>query len=105
MIIGVDRLDYTKGLETGSTPTPNSHDQPELHEQVFLLPDRHQSREDVDTYQEIRPAGRAIGRINGDYATMDWVPVRYVNASHRRDELAGLTGRRRLGWSRRCATA
>jgi trehalose 6-phosphate synthase len=92
MIIGVDRLDYTKGLEDRFDAYAQFlADHPEAHEQVFLLQIATKSREDVDTYQEIRSRlDAAIGRINGDYATMDWVPVRYVNASHRRDELAGM---------------
>src|SRR5690606_40114837 len=30
------------------------------------------------------------GRINGAFATVDWVPIRYANRSYRRDELAGI---------------
>ncbi|MGH7968660.1 MAG: trehalose-6-phosphate synthase, partial [Limisphaerales bacterium] len=42
-------------------------------------------------YQEIRSKLEALtGHINGRFATIDWVPLRYVNAAHRRDELAGI---------------
>lgn len=37
------------------------------------------------------------GRINGAYATIDWVPLRYVNRSYRRDELAGVYRAAHLG--------
>jgi trehalose 6-phosphate synthase len=45
----------------------------------------------VQAYQEIRARLDGVsGRINGAFATVDWVPIRYVNRAHRRDELAGI---------------
>jgi len=92
MIVGVDRLDYSKGLEErfyGYEQLLIDH--PELREQVFLLQIAPTSRDDVDSYQEMRGELEGLsGRINGEFGTMDWVPVRYVNKSHRRDELAGI---------------
>jgi len=92
MIIGVDRLDYSKGLEERFVAYDQMlADHPDLAEQVFLLQIATPSRDAVEAYQEIRARLDAIsGRINGAYATVDWVPIRYVNRSHRRDELAGL---------------
>ena len=92
MIIGVDRLDYSKGLEERFLAYEQMlADHPDLAEQVFLLQIATPSRDAVEAYQEIRARLDAIsGRINGAYATVDWVPIRYVNRSHRRDELAGL---------------
>jgi trehalose 6-phosphate synthase len=92
MIVGVDRLDYSKGLEERFLAYEQLlSDNPELGEKVFLLQIATPSREGVDTYQEIRSKLEALtGRINGRFATMDWVPIRYVNATHRRDELAGI---------------
>jgi len=92
MIVGVDRLDYSKGLEERFLAYEQLlADNPELSEKVFLLQIATPSREGVDTYQEIRSKLEALtGRINGKFATMDWVPIRYVNATHRRDELAGV---------------
>ena len=37
------------------------------------------------------------GRINGEYATADWVPVRYVNKGYPRDALAGMYRAARVG--------
>jgi trehalose 6-phosphate synthase len=92
MIIGVDRLDYSKGLEERFLAYEQVlADHPDLAEQVFLLQIATPSRDAVEAYQEIRARLDAIsGRVNGAYATVDWVPIRYVNRSHRRDELAGL---------------
>ena len=48
-------------------------------------------RERVDTYRAIRGQLDALsGRINGEYADIDWVPIRYVNRGYPRGELAGI---------------
>jgi trehalose 6-phosphate synthase len=92
MIVGVDRLDYSKGLEErllGYERFLNDHE--DMREKVFMLQIAPPSRNEVDTYQDLRSHLDGLsGRINGEFATMDWVPVRYVNRAHRRDELAGI---------------
>jgi trehalose 6-phosphate synthase len=92
MIIGVDRLDYSKGLEERFLAYEELlGNSPELQERVFLLQVATPSRDEVTAYQEIRARLDAVsGRINGAYATVDWVPIRYVNRSYPRDELAGM---------------
>jgi trehalose 6-phosphate synthase len=92
MILGVDRLDYSKGLEERFLAYEQCLvDNPDLCEKVFLLQIATLSREVVDAYQDIRSRLESLsGRINGRFATMDWVPIRYVTATHRRDELAGV---------------
>ncbi|MDE2486114.1 MAG: alpha,alpha-trehalose-phosphate synthase (UDP-forming) [Alphaproteobacteria bacterium] len=91
MIIGVDRLDYSKGIEERFLAYENLlalH--PDLHERVFMLQIATLTREDVSAYQDLRARLDTVsGRINGAYATVDWVPLRYVNRRYRRDELAG----------------
>ena len=67
------------------------HDHPDLRREVMLLQIAPISRDEVEAYQDLR--GRLdglIGRINGAYAEMDFTPIRYVNRSYRRDELAGV---------------
>jgi trehalose 6-phosphate synthase len=92
MIVGVDRLDYSKGLPErllGYEHFLASH--PEMLEQVFLLQIAPTSRDEVEAYQDIRIELETLsGRINGELGTVDWVPIRYVNSSQRRDELAGI---------------
>lgn len=91
-ILGVDRLDYSKGLEERFLAYEQMlADHPELHEHVLMLQIATLSREDVDTYQDLRAKLDTVsGRINGAYASIDWVPLRYVNRAYRRDELAGI---------------
>lgn len=92
MLLGVDRLDYSKGLEERF----NAYDRllttyPEQQEKVFFLQVATPSRDDVATYQDLRARLDTIsGRINGAYSSVEWTPLRYVNRSYRRDELAGV---------------
>jgi len=99
MILGVDRLDYSKGLEERFTAYETLlESSPELHGQVFLLQIATRSRDDVDAYQDLRARLDTIsGKINGAYATVDWVPLRYVNRPYRRDELAGIYAASHIG--------
>lgn len=92
LIIGVDRLDYSKGLEERFL----AYDQflrnhPDHQGKVFFLQIATPSRGEVNAYQGIREKLDSMsGHINGEHATVDWVPLRYVNRSYRRDELAGM---------------
>jgi trehalose 6-phosphate synthase len=99
LIVGVDRLDYSKGLEErflGFERFLASH--PDLRREVLMLQIAPVSREGVEAYQEIRGRLDALsGRINGEYADIDWAPVRYVNKNYRRDELGGIYRAARVG--------
>ncbi len=99
MIVGVDRLDYSKGLEQRLLGYEQFlHDNPEMRGEVFLLQVTPISRDEVDTYQDIRGRLDALaGRINGEYADMDWQPIRYLNRTYRRDQLAGVYRAARVG--------
>ena len=92
MIVGVDRLDYSKGLEERFLAYEQFlTDQEAQREKVFLLQIATVSRDSVEAYQDLRARLDAIsGRINGTFATVDWVPLRYVNSGYRQDELAGI---------------
>lgn len=99
MILGVDRLDYSKGLQErflGYERFLSSH--PDMSEKVFLLQIAPPSRADVASYQEIRSHLDALsGRINGEYASAEWVPIRYVNKGYARNDLAGIYRAARVG--------
>jgi trehalose 6-phosphate synthase len=99
LIVGVDRLDYSKGLEErflGFERLLSEHQ--ELRREVLMLQIAPVSREGVEAYQEIRARLDSLsGRINGEYADIDWAPFRYVNRNYRRDELAGIYGAARVG--------
>jgi len=99
MIVGVDRLDYSKGLEErflGYERFLIEH--PEERKEVFLLQIAPPSRVSVESYQRIRQSLEGLsGRINGEYADVDWVPVRYVNQGYPRDQLAGIYRAAKIG--------
>jgi trehalose 6-phosphate synthase len=99
LIVGVDRLDYSKGLEERFVGFEHFlADNPDLRREVLMLQIAPVSRESVEAYQEIRGRLDALsGRINGEYADIDWAPFRYVNRNYRRDELAGVYGAARVG--------
>src|SRR5690606_24313267 len=69
MIVGVDRLDYSKGLADRFLGYERLlAARPDLHEQIFLLQIAPPSRADVQSYQEIRASLDSLsGRINGEY--------------------------------------
>jgi trehalose 6-phosphate synthase len=99
LIVGVDRLDYSKGLEERFLGFERFLQQnPDLRREVLMLQIAPASREAVEAYQEIRNRLDALsGRINGEFADVDWAPFRYVNKTYRRDELAGIYGAARVG--------
>jgi trehalose 6-phosphate synthase len=92
MIVGVDRLDYSKGLEErflGYERFLLEH--PDERKELFLLQIAPPSRGSVESYQKIRSSLEGLaGRINGALADLDWVPIRYVNQGYPRDVLAGV---------------
>ena len=91
MIVGVDRLDYSKGLEERFRGYQRFlEENPDERKEVFLLQIAPPSRAAVGTYQQIRANLEGLsGRINGEHADLDWVPIRYVNRNYPRDVLAG----------------
>jgi trehalose 6-phosphate synthase len=99
LIVGVDRLDYSKGLEErflGFERLLVAH--PDLRREVLMLQIAPVSREGVEAYQEIRARlDELSGRINGEFSDLDWAPFRYVNKNYRRDELAGIYRAARVG--------
>lgn len=99
LIVGVDRLDYSKGLEerfNGYARLLKDHG--ECHRNVVLLQIAPPSRGEVESYQEIRATLDALaGRINGEYSDVDWTPIRYVNQGYPRDRLAGIYRSAKIG--------
>lgn len=92
LLLGVDRLDYSKGV-------------PERLEAFERLLERHErwrrrvsmvqvsvpTRADVPGYAELRErVENLVGRINGRFGDADWVPVRYLYRSYSHAVLAQL---------------
>jgi trehalose 6-phosphate synthase len=99
LIIGVDRLDYSKGLLQRFHAYAHLLERaPELHRQVSFLQIAPTSRGAVPEYRRIRrDLERAAGHINGMYAAPDWVPIRYVNQSFPHSLLTGYYRYARVG--------
>ncbi|MFI4933995.1 MAG: trehalose-6-phosphate synthase [Caulobacterales bacterium] len=99
LILGVERLDYSKGLEErlyGFERFLNDH--PDMARQVLYLQVAPTSREEVEAYQDLRARVEAMcGHINAAWADMDWAPIQYVNRPFGRDELAGLYRAAKVG--------
>jgi trehalose 6-phosphate synthase len=91
LIIGAERLDYTKGLPERLRGYAALLDNwPEHQNRVTYLQVAARSREDVETYKDLkREIEHLAGLINGDHAGVDWTPVRYVGRAVPRDTLAG----------------
>lgn len=98
-MIGVDRLDYSKGIPQRFRAFQYLlENDPSLIEQVMLLQIAPPTRESVDAYQQIREETEHLaGRINGQFATVNWTPIRFIHRPIPRNELAGLYRQARVG--------
>jgi trehalose 6-phosphate synthase/phosphatase len=92
IVLGVDRLDYTKGLPEKIQALERLLElHPEHRERVVLLQIAEPSRDQVPEYQRLkRQVDELVGRINGRFATSRWAPIRYLHRSVPPEELAGL---------------
>jgi trehalose 6-phosphate synthase len=91
-IIGVDRLDYSKGLEQRFRSYARLLEKfPELHGRVSYTQIAPPTRVGVRAYDEIRhELEQTSGAINGRFARLDWVPLKYINRGINRKTLMGL---------------
>ena len=91
-IIGVDRLDYSKGIPDRLRAFRRLlEDYPENRDKASLLQVAPVSRGDVDAYAELRRELEELaGHINGVYGLLDWTPVRIMTRGFARKALAGL---------------
>ena len=92
MIVAVDRLDYTKGLPHRlRTFRRMLSSNPELIGKVVLLQIAVPSRENLESYRELRSeVHELISDINGEYGTPDWVPVVYIHRGISKPELVAV---------------
>ena len=99
LVIGVDRMDYSKGLPQRFEAVGRLFDDyPESHGSVSVTQIAPPSRSKVEEYKELRQTlDQLAGRINGDYGDLDWIPLRYLARSYDREELAGLFRIARVG--------
>ncbi|HEX6103691.1 MAG TPA: alpha,alpha-trehalose-phosphate synthase (UDP-forming) [Alphaproteobacteria bacterium] len=99
LIIGVDRLDYSKGLVERFCAYERFLELfQKRRSHVVLMQIAPSSRAEVPEYQEIRRTlERMAGHINGRFAEPEWVPIRYLNRSFTRRVLAGYYRTARIG--------
>ena len=92
LLIGVDRLDYTKGLTQRFAAFEHFLEAfPANQGKVTFLQIAPLSRSDVLAYSEIRRAlEQRAGRLNGRFAEADWTPIRYLNRDYARSTLMGV---------------
>lgn len=99
LVIGVDRLDYSKGLPQrlrafrhllGNNLALAGH--------ATYLQVTPESRRDISEYRQLsREVQRLVGDINGHFAAPAWTPVRYVNRGYSQAMLAGFYRLARVG--------
>jgi trehalose 6-phosphate synthase len=91
LIIGVDRLDYSKGLEHRFKAFARFlQSYPAQRDQVRLLQIATATRSEVPEYGALRQRlGALAGDVAGRYAELDWAPIQYLNRSFPQSSLAG----------------
>jgi trehalose 6-phosphate synthase len=99
LILSVDRLDYSKGLRPRFIAFERFLEQfPEHQGRVVFMQIAPPSRGDIETYREIRRELEAeAGRINGRFAEVDWMPLRYLNRGFARSALMPLYAEAQVG--------
>lgn len=92
LVLGVDRLDYSKGLLLKLQMFKALLEMhPELQGQVSLLQIAIPTRQDVEEYQKLRAEfERLVGEINGAYSRPNYAPIQYMYSSVSLQELLAL---------------
>ncbi|MGN6585332.1 MAG: alpha,alpha-trehalose-phosphate synthase (UDP-forming), partial [Rhizobiaceae bacterium] len=99
-VVGVDRLDYSKGLPDRFKAFERLLEtHPDMHKKVSLLQIAPPTREDVQSYADIREELELLsGAINGRFADFNWTPIRYLHRNVPRDKLAALFRSSQIGF-------
>lgn len=89
IMLGVDRLDYTKGLPFKLEAFRNALERyPELRGNVVLVQVVVPSREDVPEYNELKTEiEQLVGEINGQFTQSGWVPIHFIYRSLEQSDL------------------
>ena len=99
LVLGVDRLDPTKGLlQRVAGYRRLLETRPELRRRVTFLQIAAESRKDVIAYRDLRSAvEREVGSINSEFSEPDWIPLRLVARAGARSTVAGYMREARVG--------
>jgi trehalose 6-phosphate synthase len=92
ILLGVDRLDYTKGIRHRLKAFGELLEDGRLNvEDVTLVQVASPSRERVAAYVQLRDEIElTVGRVNGDYDTMGHTAIRYLHQAYPREEMVAL---------------
>jgi trehalose 6-phosphate synthase len=99
-LLGVDRLDYTKGLPQKFRAFGRFLEKfPDYRRKVILSQIAPPTRETMVAYADIRHELETLsGRINGRYGELDWVPIQYIHRSTPRKMLVDVFRNSRIGF-------
>jgi trehalose 6-phosphate synthase len=99
LAIGVDRVDYSKGLENRIRAFDQMLiSQPLLKREVSLLQIAVPSRRQIKAYGQLHhELATLVGEVNGRHAEADWTPIRYLNKGFGQSTLAGFYRLARIG--------
>jgi trehalose 6-phosphate synthase/phosphatase len=92
IVLGVDRLDYTKGIPERILAFQRLLERyPEHREKVVLLQIAVPSRSQVAEYRQLKSQiDELVGNVNGRFATAEWSPLRYLYRSFTQQQLAAI---------------
>ncbi len=90
--LGVDRLDYTKGIpERLKAFRSLLREYPEFHRRVRLIQIVVPSRQGIPGYQDLKSeVERLVARVNGEFSEPGWIPINYIHRAIPREELIAI---------------
>ncbi|MGB8399001.1 trehalose-6-phosphate synthase [Bradyrhizobium sp.] len=99
LAIGVDRLDYSKGLVNRIKAFDRMWTlQPQLARSVSLLQIATPSRGAIEAYGNLQSeVAKLVSDVNGRHGEADWTPIRYLNKGYSQAVLAGLYRAAKVG--------
>jgi trehalose 6-phosphate synthase len=91
LVLGVDRLDYSKGLANRMRAFDRMFElQPHLKRAVSMLQVAVPTRGNIRAYRDLKAElASLVGEVNGRHGEVDWMPIRYLNKSYSQLTLAG----------------
>ncbi len=92
VLLGVDRLDYTKGIDVRLRAFKELFEEERLHpSQIAMIQIAQPSRDNVEAYVSLRErVERLVGEINGDYGRLGVPVIHYLHQTRSFDELLAM---------------
>jgi trehalose 6-phosphate synthase len=99
LVLGVDRLDYSKGISNRIRAFDRLlTGEPGLKRQVSLLQIAVPTRGQIEAYRSLKTElATLVGEVDGRHAEVDWIPIRYVNKGYAQSTLAGFYRMAQIG--------